>query len=469
MSERSRSRKVQRREDALAREDRIEALKQRVRNVIPESGDLFHRGVEVYPNGEISAARMFDPWPFYAVRGDGPYIWDSEGHKYIDCCMCYGVLLLGHRPPPIIQALERQLGRATHYGCPHPEEVEFGEKFVSCVPGADMLVLCNSGNEAIHKAVSIARAYTGKERVAKFEGGFHGSNEYSMWSVHLDPDRMGPANQPNPIPHAAGMTRAHRENLLLLPFGEESAFELIRRNAGELAVVMVEPAGGAGGGLTVGKEFLGRLREVTQESGVLLLFDEVITGFRLALGGGQEYFGVLPDLATFGKALGGGMAIGAIGVKRDILLRTLELDPPLSVAGSFSGNAMTLAAGNAFLDYVIANPQIYSELEEQGDYLRRRFNAYAREKGYPTTMIGMGSMWQIVMAPPPINKPRDLIKEDPEALKEFALRLRLAGIFIPAPLHLAFISPAHSDQDIEDVLQAAESCLDATFDASSIG
>lgn len=453
----------------MSRQDRIEALKERVRERIPKSGDLFHRGVEVYPNGEISAARTFDPWPFYAVQGDGPYIWDADGNKYIDCCMCYGVLLLGHRPPPIIEALEKQLGRATHYGCPHPEEVDFGEKFVRCVPGADMLVLCNSGNEAIHKSVSIARAYTGKEKVAKFEGGFHGSNEYSMWSIHLDPDRMGPADQPNPIRHAAGMTRAHRENLLLLSFGEESALDLIRENADELAVVMVEPVGGAGGGLTMGKEFLQQLRDVTQDNGVLLLFDEVITGFRLALGGGQEYFGVLPDLATFGKALGGGMPIGAIGVKREILQKTLELDPPLSVAGTFSGNAMTIAAGNALLDYVTANPGIYPQMKEKGEYLRQGFNAYARDKGYPATMIGVGSMWQIVIAPPPIDKPRDLIKEDQEALEEFALRLRLEGIFVPAPLHLAFISPAHSEQDIEEILQASRECLTATFDSTNDG
>jgi glutamate-1-semialdehyde 2,1-aminomutase len=456
-------------EDEVSREDRIEALKQVVRECIPKSGNLFHRGVEVYPHGEISAARMFDPWPFYAVQGDGPYLWDADGHKYIDCCMCYGALLLGHRPPAIIEALEKQLGRATHYGCPHPEEVDFGEKFVRCVPGADMVVLCNSGNEAIHKSVSIARAYTGKEKVAKFEGGFHGSNEYSMWSIHLDPDRMGPAERPKPIPHAAGMTQAQREDVILLPFGEQNAFELIRDNADELAVVMLEPVGGAGGGLTMGREFLEELRDVTHQNGVLLLFDEVITGFRLALGGGQEYFDVMPDLATFGKALGGGMPIGAIGVKREILLKTLGLDPPLSVAGTFSGNAMTLAAGNAFLDYVMANPGIYPQMEERGDYLRERFNAYTRGKGYPATMIGMGSMWQIVMAPPPITKPRDLVKEDAEALREFALRLRLEGIFVPAPLHLAFISPVHSDQDIEHILRAAEGCLDATFDASSIG
>ena len=448
----------------MNRQERIEALKQAVRERTPKSGEAFERALGVYPNGEISAARGFDPWPFYAAKGEGPYIWDIDGNRYIDCCMCYGVLQLGHRPPAVTEALELQLQRGIHYGCPHTEEVAFGEKFVECVPGADRVVLCNSGNEAIHKAISIARAYTGKDKIAKFEGGFHGSNEYSMWSIYPDPEQMGPIDRPNPIPHAAGMIESQRENILILPFGEEAAFDLIEENAHELAVVMIEPVGGAGGTLMMGEEYLRLLREVTERMGVLLLFDEVITGFRLSLGGGQEYFNVMPDIATFGKALGGGMPIGAIGVKREILMKTLQLDPPLSVAGTFSGNAMTLAAGNAFLDYVMSHPRIYTEMEERGDYLRNSFNEYARTKGYPATMTGVGSMWQVHMAPPPIVNPRDRIKEDAQALMEYALRLRLEGVFIPAPLHLAFISPAHSSEDVDELIRALKASLDATFD-----
>jgi glutamate-1-semialdehyde 2,1-aminomutase len=449
--------------DDRTRSERIEALKQRVRERIPKSGEVFRRGVQVYPNGEISAARMFDPWPFYAVQGEGPYIWDMDGNKYIDCCMCYGVLLLGHRPAPIVEALQKQLARPVHFGCPHPEEVDFAEKFVKCVPGAEMLVLCNTGNEAIHKAVALARAYSGRKRIAKFEGGFHGSNEYSMWSVYLTPELMGPLDRPNPIPHAAGMTKSHEEDILLLPFGEEAAFDLIEEHAHELAAVMVEPVCGHGT-ISVGGEYLRLLRQVTERNKVLLLFDEVITGFRLALGGGQEYFGVNPDIATFGKALGGGTPIGAIGVKREILQKTLDLDPPLSVAGTFSGNAMTLAAGNAFLDFVMTHPEIYPEVEAKGNYLRQQFNDYARSKGYPATMTGVGGMWQVILAAPPVTKPRDLIREDQEALQEFALRLRLEGVFIPAPLHLAFISPAHKEKDLEEILRAMRTSLDATFD-----
>jgi glutamate-1-semialdehyde 2,1-aminomutase len=446
----------------MDRTERIEQLQQVIRDQTPRSGEVFRRAEVVYPFGEISAARGFDPWPFYATQGEGAYIWDMDGNKYLDCCMCYGVLLLGHRPPMVIEALQKQLEKPTHYGCPHPEEVAYGEKFVECVPGADMLVLCNTGNEAIHKSVSIVRAFTGKDRIAKFEGGFHGSNEYSMWSIVPDPDRMGSIDRPNPVSHAAGMTKSQEDNILILPFGEESAFDLIEEHADELAVVMIEPVVGPGT-LTVGGEYLQLLREVTEKNDVLLLFDEVITGFRLALGGGQEYFGVLPDLAAFGKAMGGGMPIGGIGIKREILEKTLTLDPPLSVAGTFSGNAMSLAAGNAMIDYLMANPQIYPELEAKGDYLRKSFNDFAQSKNYPATMTGVGCMWEVNLAPPPVLKPRDRLKEDQEALTEFALRLRLEGVFLPAPLHLAFVSPAHSDDDVEEILRALYAAADATF------
>jgi glutamate-1-semialdehyde 2,1-aminomutase len=334
---------------------------------------------------------------------------------------------------------------------------------MQCVPNADMLILCNSGNEAIHKAMTLARAFTGKEKVAKFEGGFHGSNEYSMWSCkRLEPDLIGPAERPRAVPEAAGMTRAHKENIVILPYAEPNAFNIIEEQAADLALVMIEPVMGPGM-ILVDKGFLRELRAVTEEAGVLLLYDEVITGFRLALGGGQEYLGVPSDLATFGKALGGGMPIGAIGCKKEMVEKTLALDPPLSVAGTFSGNAMTLAAGNALLDYLIANPQIYDEMEAKGAYLRQSFNEFATSKGYPATMNGAGSMWKVILAEPPISKPRDVIRQDKQALTEYALRLRLEGIFVPAPLHLAFISPAHSDADIEAILRGLRTALEGTF------
>ena len=204
---------------ATQRGERIQELKDIVRRRTPQSGRLFQRALNVYPRGEISAARGFDPWPFYATRAEGAHIWDADGNRYIDCCMCYGVHLLGHRPQVVTQALEAQLKRHTHWGCPYPEEVDFAERFVQCVPCADMCVLCNTGNEAVHKAAAIARAYTGRDKIAKFEGGFHGSNAYSMWSIHVDQKRMGPVERPHAVAEAAGMPQAAEDAVVVLPFG----------------------------------------------------------------------------------------------------------------------------------------------------------------------------------------------------------------------------------------------------------
>ena len=206
---------------------------------IPKSGELYKRAVKVLPGGEVSGVRMFDPWPFYATTGEGAYIWDVDGNRYLDCCMCYGVLLLGHQPPHVLEAMRAQLGKSVHYGAPLPGEVELAEKFVQCVPCADRLILCNTGNESIHKSVAIARSYTGKEKIGKFEGSFHGSNEYSMWSVHVNPDRMGPVNSPNPVVECSGFPASAQDNLVLLPSGEEAAFDLIEEHAGDMAVVML--------------------------------------------------------------------------------------------------------------------------------------------------------------------------------------------------------------------------------------
>jgi glutamate-1-semialdehyde 2,1-aminomutase len=258
------------------------------------------------------------------------------------------------------------------------------------------------------------------------------------------------------------MTKGQRDSMVILPFDEDGAERLIEEHASDLAVVMVEPVLGAGC-LPTGKNLLQRLRDVTRRTGVLLMFDEIITGFRLALGGGQEYFGVIPDLAIYGKALGGGTPIGAIGCSREILEKTIHLDPPLSVAGTFSGNAMTIASSIAMLDTLMANPQIYRDLQEKGDYLRTNLNEFAQARGLPATMTGVGSMFQTTLVPPPVAKPRDRLGEDHEAVEEFALRLRLKGVFIPAPVHLAFVSPAHSRQDVETILRAHQEALLETF------
>jgi len=444
-------------------EDTLDVLRNEVARRTSVSGALWSDAQSLYPRGEISAARKFDPWPFYAARAKGSHIWDVDGNRYVDCCMCYGTLLLGHAPAPVVDALRQQAPAGLHYGAPHPLEIPYARKLLKCLPGMQRIILANSGNEAVQKAITLARAFTGRNRVAKLEGGFHGSNEYSYWSISCDESCMGSEKRPALVPQAAGMPRRAREDVLLLPFDADGAAELIEEHADDLAVVLLEPVLGAGGGLPVPESLLARLREVTRRTGTLLLFDEIITGFRMGLGGAQTWLGVTPDIGLFGKAVGGGLPIGIISSTAEIVDHCLDLSPDLAVAGTFSGNAMSMAASNALLDHVMLHSHIYEELAAKGDYLRSSFNAYVAERDWPLFMTGAGSMWQVHACAPPAECPRDLVREDPRLLAEFSMRLRLEGVFVPAPLHISFLSTAHSDEDVETVLGAlkrtADGCL----------
>ena len=440
----------------MSQEELLEALAEQTR----ESGRFWNASQEFVPGGLLSLARKFKPYPFYTERGEGPYIWDVDENQYIDCAMSYGVLLLGHRPPVVEEAIKEQLGRGTTYGTPHPLEVKFVEQLVKSIPCADRALLCNSGTEATMQAIRVMRAYTGKEKVAKFEGAYHGWHDYASWSINCYPDDMGPPERPNPIPESAGIPEAIKDTILMLPYNE-SAFDLIEEHTDELAGVMIEPVFGTGT-IPTSKEFLEKLREVTDRNGVMLMFDEVITGFRLALGGAQEFYGVIPDLATYGKIIGGGLPAGAVGCSKEVMESVLEAEMSLAVAGTFSGNPMTLAAGTAMLKHLRGNPQIYNDLTRKGDRLRNGFNEWTQSKGYPAFMTGVASMFQIHLKDSPITQPRDLIGQLSEPLSDLQLYLRLNGVFIPW-LHLAFISDAHSDEDIEEILRvhqvAVEACL----------
>ena len=428
-----------------------EELLQELRDRTPKSGKMWQDAQDFVPGGLLSVSRKFEPYPFYTHRGEGSYIWDVDENRYIDCSTAYGVLLLGHRPAVVTRAVLEQEQRGILFCTPHPLEIAYAERFIDCVPCAERMLLCNSGTEATMQGARIMRAFTGRKKIAKFEGGYHGWHDYAMWNVYFDPDKMGPIERPNPMPDTAGIPEEVQETILILPL-DEAAFDIIEENASELAGVMIEPVIGVGA-LPVGKEFLQKLREVTQRHGIPLMFDEVKTGFRMALGGAQEYWGVIPDLATYGKIAGGSMPVGAVGCSIEIMDAVTQDDFSISVAGTFSGNPITLAAGHAMLGYLMENPHIYDELEQKGNRLRGGFNEYMEAKKLPACMTGIGSFFQSHMKTPPIATPRDMLGQYTDALFDMQLFLRLNGVHI-AWLHDAFISAAHSDQDVEEVLRA---------------
>jgi glutamate-1-semialdehyde 2,1-aminomutase len=348
------------------------------------------------------------------------------------------------------------------FGMPHTREIEFTKRMIECVPCAEQVMLCNTGTESTLLAWRLMRAAAKKPKIAKFEGCYHGWHDYAQWNVFVDPKTMGPENRPNMTPGSAGIPEGAKNTMLVLPFNE-SAFGMIEEHAHELAGVAIEPVIG-GGMLTVDRKFLQKLREVTQKAGVLLHFDEVITGFRLALGGCQELTGVLPDVATYGKIIGGGLPIGAVACSREMVDIARKTDDGFSAAGTFSGNPLTLATGAAMLGHLQENRHLYDELRIKGEFLRNGFNEWTASSGFPFCMTGIGSMFQIhAKAELPVV-PRDLPGQDNEALSELQLRFRLNGLLLPW-MHLAFFSAAHDQQDIEHMLRAFKAAVEGVMEA----
>ncbi len=444
-------------------ENKKEALLQELRDRTPKSGKFWEAARDLVPGGLISGARKMEPYPVYTERGKGAYIWDIDGNRYVDCTMSFGVHVLGHGPEAVLKALHEQCELGMSYGTPHTREVEFTRRFIDCVPCAELAMVCNTGTEATMLAWRLMRAATNKPMIAKFEGCYHGWHDYAQWSVALDPDNMGPAERPQMTPGCAGIPDGARDTVLLLPFND-NAFRMIEEHAHELAGVAIEPVLG-GGMLTVDKAFLQKLREVTQKTGVLLHFDEVITGFRLALGGCQELTGVLPDVATYGKIIGGGLPIGAIGCSKEMVAIAQKTDDGFSAAGTFSGNPLTLTTGAAMLKYLQEHRHLYDDMMAKGEFLRSGFNDFTASNGYPFCMTGIGSMFQIhAKADLPVLA-RDLLGQDEEALAELQLHFRLNNVLVPW-MHLAFFSAAHSQEDLEEMLRAFKASVEAVMDSN---
>lgn len=439
-----------------------EALLQELRERTPKSGAYWEKAKDLVPGGLMSGARKMVPYPVYVERGKGAYIWDIDGNRYIDCAMSFGVHVLGHGSEAVLKAVHEQCELGMSYGTPHTREVEFTKRFVECVPCAEMAMVCNTGTESTMLAWRLMRAASNKPKIAKFEGCYHGWHDYAQWNVLVDPKTMGPDDRPNMTPGSAGIPDGAKDTMLVLPFNE-SAFEMIEKHAHELAGVAIEPVLG-GGMLTVDKDFLQKLRVVTRKAGVLLHFDEVITGFRLAIGGWQELSGVLPDVATYGKIIGGGLPIGAVACSKEMVAIAQKTDDGFSAAGTFSGNPMTLATGAAMLKYLQENRHIYYDMMAKGEFLRNSFNDWTASKGYPFCMTGIGSMFQIhAKADLPVV-PRDLPGQDEEALAELQLYFRLNNVLLPW-MHLAFFSAAHTQDDIEEMLRAFKASVEGVMNS----
>jgi glutamate-1-semialdehyde 2,1-aminomutase len=425
-----------------------------------KSYDAYLKAKEVIPAGVMSRARLFSPYPFYIQGGKGSKVTDLDGNELIDCAMGYGPQILGHAHPVITDAIREAVGRGSQFAIPHEEEYRLARLMVDTVPSLQKVSFCNSGTEAIYQVVRIVRAVTGKKKIGKFEGGYHGGTNEVLANFKYDKEKGGPVEKPNTVAGSIGIPPEAQANLVILPFNHEAAFDIIEKNKDDLALVLVEVIQGMSGNIMGEKGFIQKLRKVTKDLGIALVVDEIITGYRLGLGGGQEAYGIEADMATYGKIIGGGLAIGAVGGK-DSLMEAIAYtgDAPTDgktkafYGGTFNGNLLTMVAGAATLQYLIDHPEVFPQMDRLGKKLRDGVNQYCKREGLPVQMAGTASMFCTHFTDKEIKSARDLIHENMEAAKAFYPYLLLEGVFVPN-IHMGFISTAHTEQDIDRMIVA---------------
>jgi glutamate-1-semialdehyde 2,1-aminomutase len=362
-------------------------------------------------------------------------------------------MILGHNHTDIRRAVYEALKLGTSFGAPTAREIELAELVVAMVPSVEVVRLVSSGTEATMSALRLARAATGRPKMIKFRGGYHGHADAFLVEAGSGAATLG-------VPSSPGVTAGAAADTLVADYNDlASVGALLDAHPGQVACVIVEPVAGNMGCVPPLPGFLEGLREVCTKEGALLIFDEVMTGFRLAAGGAQELYGITPDLTTLGKVIGGGLPVGAYGGRAD-LMRLIAPDGPVYQAGTLSGNPLATAAGTAALGHLKANPQLFRHLEERGRALDEGMGALIRDRGYPLTWNRVGSMASLFFTPEPVTDWHSAARSDREAFKRFFWGMLERGIYLaPSPFEALFLSTAHSDADIQDTLKAAEEVL----------
>lgn len=428
----------------------------------PKSLATWQNNRKVMPAGVGSLFRLSDPFPMMIKRAEDARVWDVDDNEYLDFNLGFSTMILGNTPHEVQQAIVEALPRGTSYGQCHEHEYAFARLFCDMVPGVDKVTFCNSGTEATMYAIRLARGATGRPLIAKFEGGYHGMHDLlavSFGRPGASEARFGPIEDPAAIPESNGMVEGAWKETLVLPFNHPAAIDKIRKYSSQLAGVIIEPVQGGAGSIPADKEFLLELRKVTREIGAFLIFDEVITGFRLAPGGAQEYYDVIPDISTFGKVAGGGLPFGAVGGTAEAM-HFMEYDSePRSIlmAGTFNGNPMVTAAGTAVLSQLSREPHIYTRLNAMGDRFRDELNRYAQEEDFPAIAIGTGSMFWLHTSRGPIKSVRDVRLTNASANAGLRLQYRKNGLHLP-PNH-AFMCSVHTDDDITRLIEVHKAAM----------
>ena len=419
------------------------------------SKQLAERAQRVIPGGVNSPVRAFGSVggdPLFIARGKGPRVWDVDGRSYIDYIGSWGPLILGHAHEAMLAAINEAAASGTSFGASTEREVEFAELLVRLVPALQKVRLVNSGTEACMGAIRVARGFTGRDRVVKIIGGYHGHADYLLVRAGSGAETLG-------IPDSAGVPAGAARDTLLLPYNDLEAAETLFAAQGDgIAALIIEPVAGNMGTVPPVAGYLEGLRRLTEQSGSLLIFDEVMTGFRVALGGAQQRFGVTPDLVCLGKVIGGGLPVGAYGGRADVMA-TIAPEGPVYQAGTLSGNPLAVAAGQAMLS-ALEQQDPYPALEQAGERLEQGLLEAARKHDVPICTNRVGSMLTAFFCEGPVTDLATAQASDLERFGRFHRGMRERGILLPpSQFEAIFVSTEHGPAQIDATLDAAESVL----------
>ena len=427
------------------------------RATTPGSRALHEKAAAAMPGGTTRTTTYFDPYPLYIERGDGCRIWDVDGTERIDMLGNYSAMILGHAHPKIVEAISRQAARGTGFAAANPYEVRLATLLCERVPSLERVRFCNSGTEATMFAMRLARAFTGRPKIARIEGGYHGTHDYAEVSHHPVVDEAGPPEAPIARPDSIGTPAWVVEQTVVLPFNNPDAAEsILRGNAGEVAAVIVEPVIGAGGVIAATPEFLNRLRTITRELGMLLIFDEVIS-LRVSPGGAQEMYAVTPDLTTMGKIIGGGLPVAAFGGRADVMdLLDPRREGSMAQGGTFNGNPLGMAAGFAAMTEL--TPDVYDELNRKGARVAELLVEVFASHDVPVQVNSVGSLFALHFTDRPVVDYRGVAAADKQKMHDFFLALVNHGVLM-APRGMGALSTPMQEPDIDQFIDAVDAVV----------
>ena len=425
-----------------------------------QSAQLFAHAKTLIPGGvnsPVRACRSVGCDPLFVAEASGCMITDVDGNQFIDFVGSWGPMILGHAHPEVVEAIRRTAAQGTSFGAPSPLEVELAVQVCDAVPSLDKVRFVNSGTEATMSAVRLARGYTGRKVVVKFDGCYHGHADSFLVQAGSGVLTLG-------IPGSPGVPDDIVKNTISIPYNDESVLEQTLRNPElDIACVIVEPVAGNMGVVPPSPAFLAKLRQLTLELDIVLIFDEVITGFRLSLGGAQQYYGIMPDLTCLGKIIGGGLPVGAYGGKREIM-ELIAPDGPVYQAGTLSGNPLAMASGLAMLN-VVKQLGFYESLEEKSAWFAAEFAAVAAASSIPVVLNRVGSMMTCFFTSEPVTDFQSALRADTARYGRYYRQMLAGGIWLaPSQFEAAFISAAHDREHLEKALAVTESSFKKLMD-----